>query len=211
MRSICHTRQGVHPYALINTACTAGCSCYFTGCAPEQKKTPVVENRTAHSRCFHCSLCWPFSYPNMQTFLSPGALCAVNKCQKHALSKNKHISPPPVIENSSTIPSGGHVSDQTLFKTQNSPDLPAVCVTFSGQTRPQQHLGVRVPYARLICAGWFHWEQQCLALSLFGDHQGLSRWEINKCLGPNQGMQTPAPLRKSDRGEVYDGQKEIAK
>lgn len=60
-----------------------------------------------------------------------------------------------------------------------------------------------------MCVGWFQGERQRLALSLFSDHPGLSRWEINKRLGPSQGMQTTALLRKSDREEVYDGQKEM--
>lgn len=61
-----------------------------------------------------------------------------------------------------------------------------------------------------VCAGWFRWERRHLALSLFSERPGLSRWEINKHPGHSQSMQTPAPLRTSDREEVYDGQKEMA-
>lgn len=81
----------------------------------------------------------------------------------------------------------------------------------SGRTRPRQHWGSGCfAQGPSVCAGWFHRERQRLALSLFSDHPGLSRWEINKHLGPSQSVQTPAPLRKSDREEVYDGQKEMA-
>lgn len=140
------------------------------------------------------------------------SLCcmAVNKCQKHALKQAWIVPPPQLLRTlrrflAETV---WVIKHYLKHKTARSP---CCLCDLSGRTRPRQHWGCGCfAQGPSVCAGWFHGERQRLALSLFSDHPGLSRWEINKRLGPSQSMQTQAPLRKSDREEVYDGQKEMA-
>lgn len=188
MRSICHSRQGVrfNQYCMYCRALVLfHWLCTWTGNNACSRKSYGIRSLlsllSVLAFLLHKHVDFPFPWCSLYCM-------AVNKCQKQAQFKNKHrFFFPPVIENSSTIPSGDHVCDQTLFKTQNSPiSLLFVWPFLAG-------LGRSSTWGPSVCAGWFHGERQGLALSLFGDHPGLSRWEINKRLGPSQGMQNPSP------------------